>query len=68
MEWISIESEWPPNEQDVLMINEYGSMRTGYFQDCGNYTRVKFGSESRAFSFWIIKITHWAELPEPPKD
>lgn len=66
-EWIVFDDELPPHDQDVLMINSVGTMRVGYISDCIEYTRLKFGSESRAMEHWKFKVTHWMPLPELPK-
>lgn len=66
--WVSFDDKWPEFEVDVLMINQYGTSRVGYIIDCGEYVRLKFGSESRALDGWSVGVTHWMTLPDSPEE
>lgn len=65
-EWISVKDR-TPNEwrkEDGEMIN-YLIYIPGYGVDIGNYMKPA--------KTWVcvgmpVKVTHWAEMPEPPKE
>lgn len=64
MNWIAVEDGTPcvnssQQSSDVLTFNIHGDMQVGFLLD--GYWQNFNGSEN------IQSVTHWAELPEPPK-
>jgi hypothetical protein len=57
-EWTKTSDEMPPKTGDYLLFTDAGKIRTGSLNEVGLYA-----DDHRA---WQEKITHWAEMPEPP--
>jgi hypothetical protein len=61
--WIDVKAELPDADTIVLAFNPSQDMAEpvwlGYYDDEVNQWRTPEGS--------IITVTHWQELPEPPK-
>lgn len=56
MEWVSVEDQEPPSGQYVLTYD-----KEGYFQ-------VAVYMEPEKCWYDAIGVTHWMELPSPPKE
>lgn len=59
--WISVEDELPPENDIVLTANDRGGISMGYYCD-DDWHNIMFTDREQA-----IPITHWLQLPEPPK-
>lgn len=58
--WISVEERLPENDDDVLIITEFGTSM-GYYDIYRDYWLDYVNSESNI-------VTHWMPLPEGPKE
>jgi len=61
VEWISVKDRIPEPEVDILIYTAHGCIYTAEY--CPGFFYPNY--EGR---FGFNDITHWAELPEPPKD
>ena len=63
--WISVKDEFPPKHLRVLLMNGHRMVASGHL----TYVKAKCGT-----SLWCMDgvnrndVTHWAKLPEPPKE
>ena len=57
VKWISIHERMPKILTKVLAINKYGEMMVGTYTEWG-----------WIFPSYFEYITHWMQLPEPPKE
>lgn len=58
--WISVEERVPENDDDVLIITEFG-ISMGYYDIYRDYWVDYTNGDSNI-------VTHWMPLPEPPKE
>lgn len=63
--WISVEDELPPTSdrddesEDCLIVDEDGDMNVGYYN---KMDKTWFSCDG-----YILGVTHWMPLPQPPK-
>ena len=63
-EWISVKDRLPNNGQRVLIYcKEIDEVQVGIFVD-QNKTFILF----EMWNISIEHVTHWCEIPEPPKE
>lgn len=71
MNWIKISEQRPPLDVGVLVTdgNVVTCVHVGEFEPGGKmyFTGHMFGGWEWEWDFDTDKITHWAQLPEPPK-
>ena len=60
MEWISVKDRLPLETKKVLFIDKEYGMNVGFYFN-------KMWSIQFRYDLGISKVTHWQELPEPPK-
>jgi hypothetical protein len=56
MNWISVKDRLPEDEREVIIALANGAVTTSYYEP-GDFGWAHAGD-----------ITHWQELPEPPKE
>ena len=71
-EWISVEDEKPALEKRVLLLTESMDVVTGWLRKMRkDDIYFCFGNEYISwdfeFNFDVGAVTHWMQLPEPPK-
>ena len=65
MEWISVENEVPSDDANVLTYSDGYSITVGYHTKKGwFYHPDDQGLRDNS----LIDVTHWMELPDPPKE
>ena len=63
-EWISVKNRLPINKDVVLAINDEQEMSVCKFEATEwNYFFMLFNT-----SHQVTNVTHWQQLPEPPKE
>lgn len=66
-EWISVKDRLPEKNKDVLVFTELGKMAVA-FHEGGIYWYLYAGDDSEGgYEPSGEKITHWAQLPNPPE-
>lgn len=60
--WISVKDKLPENKQVVLVFNTYGEMAVCECKKDYQYFFILLDT-----SLQIRDVTHWIDLPEPPK-
>ena len=76
MNWINVKDKLPEIGQRVLSYNEdegmketkYTTFQPGSFGHKQGYTNCWFEWVAHNNICWKHNATHWAELPEPPKN
>ncbi len=61
-EWISVKDKLPENKQIVLVINKFGEIAVCTANISWNYIFMLSDTNLQ-----IQDVTHWMDLPEPPK-
>lgn len=71
MKWIKVNERLPEDEGEYLIYNEdqiidtiFSGMEVSYFEKRLNLK----GTHWTNISATCLSPTHWAELPQPPKD
>lgn len=67
--WFSITESHPLDQQHVLISCDRGYIRSAVWHDyvTGGRTSEGFSPEEN-WTVRIVGVTHWAELPSPPKE
>ena len=65
MEWISVKDRYPPDSNDVLVIDDSFRMAVSCYFYSGSHKEWYW--ERRDDQIGLGKITHWMPLPSPPQ-
>ena len=66
-EWISVKDRLPEKNKDVLVFTELGKMAVAFYEG-GIYWYLYAGDDGEGgYEPSGEKITHWAQLPNPPE-
>ena len=60
-EWISVEDNFPPVNEKVLLLDEYRTYYVGYVSRFHDEFYTSYNDDIE------YVITHWMPLPEPPE-
>lgn len=65
MKWVKVEDRLPPEETDVLIIDQQQELHIGFYV-CKIWYKGSFISDGDETCPW--NCTHWMHLPKAPKD
>jgi len=65
-DWISVKDRLPENDDNYLILFEYGRYRFNERVIVGFYSNNKWCVSGHSNN--LDTVTHWMPLPEPPKD
>ncbi len=69
MKWISVEDETPNNGENVRAFGTWHGEINGDGEKTtaeGEWTNGNIMLDSDTYSTWLINVTHWHRLPDPP--
>lgn len=67
--WIHVEDQLPKDYEDVLFFNKsYNVILVGYYWHEKRKFYMTFTEAEEYFGQTLNEVTHWMELPEPPKE
>ena len=68
MEWISVKDGLPCKDKEVLVVTEQNAIMVGWLSLEFNALVWLLTPYGYTYDEEFGKVTHWAYLPEPPKE
>lgn len=65
--WISVKDRLPDTDMKVIVYDTLLGVATGYYEKVFNKEVHRWILNSAVTSNYEPKVTHWRELPDPPR-